>query len=191
MSNFKRKVRKNQNKKAFKVDIDSILDNVSKAQNENELQQCIEKHLAIYNGDKEAVKFALGIGCTQGMPLGIYVLCLKYLGYDENEAIGCFKYFIENTVRMGVFDKKEAEQFVDDCINDLNNDNTVPQYIGEDGQTKVVLEKDGVKTEHNVAQLVAETFVPNPDNLPYVRHINGDKSDNRAVNLEWCNEPEQ
>lgn len=186
---FKRQLKKNQEKKAFKVDIDSILDDVSKAQNENELQQCIEKHLAIYNGDKEAVKFALGVGCTQGMPFGIYVLCLEYLGYSENEAIDCFKYFIENTVKMGVFDKEEAEQFVDDCINDLNN-NIVPQFIGEDGQTKVVLEKDGVETEHNVAQLVAESFIPNPDNLPYVRHINGDKQDNRAENLEWCNEPE-
>lgn len=187
---FKRQLKKNQEKKAFKVDIDAILDDVAKAQDEKDIQQCIDKHLAIYNGDDEAVKFALGVGCTQGMPLGIYILCLKCLGYDEDEAIDSFKYFIKTTVKMGVFDKKEAEQFVDDCVNDLNNDNIVPQYIGEDGQTKVILEKDGVKTEHNVAQLVAETFVPNPDNLPYVRHKNGDKQDNRAENIEWCNEPE-
>ena len=70
------------------------------------------------------------------------------------------------------------------------NDGLLPQFIGEDGQTKVALEKDGVETIHNVAQLAAEAFIPNPNNLPYVRHKNGDKQDNRVENLEWCDTPE-
>ena len=37
-----------------------------------------------------------------------------------------------------------------------------------------------------VHRIVAKAFLPNPLNLPYVRHKDGDTSNNRADNLEWC-----
>ena len=54
------------------------------------------------------------------------------------------------------------------------------------GYQRVGLMKEGKLITKKVHRLVAENFIPNPNNLPSVNHINSIKHDNRVENLEWC-----
>lgn len=53
----------------------------------------------------------------------------------------------------------------------------------KDGYLFVAL---GMGNDSKVHRLVAQAFIPNPDNLPQVNHKDENKQNNRAENLEWC-----
>ena len=63
---------------------------------------------------------------------------------------------------------------------------------GPRGLRKPVLNKQGYlminfkRKCYQLHRLVAQAFVPNPDNLPIVNHIDQDKTNANASNLEWC-----
>lgn len=66
------------------------------------------------------------------------------------------------------------------------NGHVMKSYTTSDGYQALMLCKDGKKKRARVHRLVAMAFIPNPEAKPCINHKNGDKSDNRVDNLEWC-----
>lgn len=60
------------------------------------------------------------------------------------------------------------------------------QKINKNGYCCVALCKEGKPKYYQVHRLVAQTFLPNPDNLPQVNHIDENKQNNCVSNLEFC-----
>ena len=56
----------------------------------------------------------------------------------------------------------------------------------KDGYLTVTLYSNGGAKKFMVHRLVAESFIPNPHNLPEINHKDEDKTNNCADNLEWC-----
>ena len=59
-----------------------------------------------------------------------------------------------------------------------------------DGYPSVDVYQDGMRKTKRVHRLVAETFLPNPDNKPEVNHKDGNKHNNHVSNLEWVTSKE-
>lgn len=53
------------------------------------------------------------------------------------------------------------------------------------GYARYLLSKDKTKKRMNAHTLVAQAFIPNPNNLPIVNHIDKNRLNNNVTNLEW------
>lgn len=62
----------------------------------------------------------------------------------------------------------------------------VKQHIMKNGYMGVILSKDSICKNHLVHRLVAKAFVNNEDEKPVVNHIDYNRQNNIASNLEWC-----
>ena len=71
-------------------------------------------------------------------------------------------------------------------VRSLIKNKIIKGFINRCGYKLVGLSKNGISKWFQVHRLVAQVFIPNPDNLPMVNHKDEDKNNNRVENLEWC-----
>jgi hypothetical protein len=62
--------------------------------------------------------------------------------------------------------------------------------IKPSGYLQVALSKNSKAKTFTVHRLVAQAFIPNPENKPCIDHVNTNPSDNRLENLRWCTHKE-
>lgn len=75
-------------------------------------------------------------------------------------------------------------------VINLKSNREVKQQKNKFGYMNVSLYKDKEQKQYKVHRLIAETFIPNPQNKEQVNHIDGIKTHNVVWNLEWVTSKE-
>ena len=81
---------------------------------------------------------------------------------------------------------KSIDRYVKSKSYRLHKGKVLSPGKDRNGYLFVVLSYNGKHKGITVHRLVAESFIPNPDNLPQVNHKDEDKTNNNVDNLEWC-----
>ena len=89
------------------------------------------------------------------------------------------------------FNRYEVNNFGQ--IKNIETNRILKSYVASTGYVKCEIQQKDlngiiVYKRISVHRLIAEYFIPNPNNCKIVNHINGIKSDNRIENLEWCSQ---
>ena len=100
-----------------------------------------------------------------------------YEGLYEISNFGNVKILARNYTRYNYLTKR---------YNIIKVKEKITQGTINGGYRRICLTKNKVEKNKHIHKLVAEAFIPNPNNYSYVNHIDVNKQNNYIDNLEWC-----
>ena len=123
---------------------------------------------------------------------GKFLSCGTYASEEEAVIITKIKLFEASVIAHGdnpyeIVESVEKGYFVSPNGNIYNrHGNLMVGAVDRCGYRHTILNRKN----RNVHRVIAETFIPNPNNLPCVNHKDGNKLNNSIDNLEWCTHSE-
>lgn len=93
-------------------------------------------------------------------------------------------YEVSNMGNIRSLDRKVRGSF---NLYAIKKGQKIKPVLNQSGYATVILCNGPTGSKRKtIHRIVALAFIPNPENKPFINHINGNRTDNRVINLEWC-----